>query len=580
MGTFLKPLCVALAGVALAASVACSRGATPSAPVASPVPSLEATVAASPTHRRPEETATAAAAYSTPTPSPTQAATSTATATPRPSPTRTATPPPPPTATPPPPTPTPPPTLMPTPRSTPRPTPAPLPDLRPHNQFGVGRPILLMGEDGSLIRGSPYQPGRRVSVSVINAGNAVAYGVTYKLLIDGVEVGKRWVDSGLLPGQTASARLDLDTAVLKYKVRPGLREFKLVAETPMTELSKGNNSYSAWIELVAFRQPTPRRAPQSDLEELIQKAVPTAVDKIKWYTDRDSPELMSMAQELLKDADAPIPWGRTRLAILPFDVYNHMHAQRFAKNAEERAQILEELRRNPLSGYGFSISGPPPLIKIGPARSISIEIDFATGSGFQYVFLKEGILPQTLPTLIRELGGVNHRVVNSPGYAKMLNVDPKEGCRELSLDIFEAYVQQLLIERYGWAGLTNISHLSSPPGLPTARLPPTNLSGHSCLWAMAAEGGYPHGNAPSQFWLNKYFELVRMEDPTPRILEIGSKVKQLDLPYGKNLAQLRLSDKEPTPLSAGLKKKFDPFNQYPELTFDNVIASQPAIYSP
>ncbi len=80
----LRPLYFGLAGLALAASVACSAGATPTPtlPTSTPTLTLEAIATATLTRRIEEPTPTPTQQYNTPTPTPTAVATPTATAAP------------------------------------------------------------------------------------------------------------------------------------------------------------------------------------------------------------------------------------------------------------------------------------------------------------------------------------------------------------------------------------------------------------------------------------------------------------------------------------------------------------------
>ncbi|GEM_PF-3480171 len=430
-----------------------------------------------------------------------------------------------------------------------------LPDLKPHTPQGWDAPIKFISSEGSLLQsGVPFQPGRSVVATVINSGTRTAVNVPLSLLIDGTLVYTAVLPQ-VLPGRFLTAAVPLDDAVVRYKLKSGRHVFQLIVDpqNDIEELDNTNNSYSADIDVAVARAPVARREPQSPAEAKIQKMF----DEYTWISGSNIDEVVEIAKEVLKDI--PIDWSIVRVNALPFDEFNVRYGQIAGRTPEEKIRAQQSVAATPLTGYAF----------------------FQGSNLQQSIVVREGLLAQVLPFVLREIGGGYYIRTNPQGLMRSSAIPTQE----FVVDIAEAYGLQVLKEKFGWDGLARVSHLIRPDVESTVAsyVNSDELLGVSVRipWLIAAESGHPDGRVPSDVLLRTFLNFVSMSDPGPYINSVVARSQAMD--RGRVIAAIesRVVDKELTIIPEPVRQRLDPGRKYGnELSLDLVLINQLSFYRP
>ncbi|MBI4330545.1 MAG: hypothetical protein HY673_04625 [Chloroflexi bacterium] len=432
-----------------------------------------------------------------------------------------------------------------------------LPDLKPGMLNGWQTPVVLLdSKAGLLSTGTPFAPGRQVGLAITNSGTKAAGEVAYWLLIDNGLVFTASVPQ-LLPGQTVSAILGLDELVNLYRLEPGPHRFTVVVDPKITveELDESNNVFSAEFDIAVARPPV-RSAPASSPAGL---RIQQMFEGYRWITDDNLPELLAVAREVFKDL--PIDWYGMSVKVLPFNEFNKLYGEA-GRTPGEKAALVRAAENNSLYGFGFAFvnrTSRQPGNTPGVQSSIT---------------LREGILVQVLPLLLRELGGTYSYQRNFETASRMRG----SLSREFDLDLLQAYGTSILVEKFGWGGLTDVSYLTDLSWVSSslkASDPVENLSAGltiRTLWAAAIEAGYPEGRVPSSVWLKLYEGLVRAADPATHINSLVRKAQALDRDAIARTIGARVVNRPPAVIRGAIRQKIDPQGRHGDyLTLDDVI---------
>ena len=455
-------------------------------------------------------------------------------------------------------TPTPKPTKAPTvaptpPLSTPIPTvkPTPLPfasDLAPHTPTGWTGPVTLFENDGTLLTNSTdYKQGREVGYSLTNTGNKTARDFNVALYVNG-ERSKIIPVEELKPGNSITGKVSLDELIIRHKLKStDQNTFGIYVdfENKIPELDKDEeaNTYTTeGIQIKVAKDPTPRREPESAKEAEIQ----TAFDNFTWYTQANVSELTAIAKEVLKDV--PLDWSKVKVSILPVEEFNQSYDDVFG---DARGAPKESLR-----GFGY-LTGTTAL---------------------QEVYLREGIISQTLPSLIRELGSAPYAQTNINGLISAASVNGASGGTELDQALLESYGLSVLNEKFNWSSLTAASIYAGNDTTILRTITDSGMRGMEVrsLWALANREGYENGKVPSDVWLRLYTDLIQMPDPTAYLLELGTEANNLETASVSDIIKSNIFvDKEETILPKDIQRKLDPNNIFSDsLSLDRITINQ------
>ena len=408
-----------------------------------------------------------------------------------------------------------------------------LPDLTYGTPEGMPAPIYFKW--GTEINDS------EVVFGVKNSGSESAYDIPVKLTVSNNDYSL--IIPEVSAGSTEPAAISLERLV-EGGLHPGKHNFKISIdpENLTREIRETNNSYSASV--VIARSAVPRREPQSEIEAKIQESF----DNYTWYTQQNIGELIEIAKEVLKDV--PINWSSIDVTVLPFNQFYTMYSEVFIYPPEELTKLIEN---DYLRGYGFTIG---------------------ILSTTQQVFLREGILLQVLPALIRELGEVYYGQTNRSGWLNGVPVN----AHQLAESLFECYGLSVLQERFGLDALTNASCLANKwrPISHTLDWDTAAAINSRRLWTVVNNEGYLEGNIPSDVLFKLYNRLMSMPSPTQYVTSLDEQAKDLDKEQIHQFIEWRLFvDKELTPIPEDLKEKLDPNNQLgADLTLDRLLISQ------
>lgn len=415
---------------------------------------------------------------------------------------------------------------------------------------GWNDPIVLLNNKGEVLNsGVPFHPGRYVGFALANSSGRGASNFNYSLKFDGKDIYSQSVQK-MLSGEAEIKTIGLDEVVYNNRLRSGRHTIELVVRPlkPGGAPDKSGKSFSVDMDLAVARAPALRKAPQFPAAASIQDLA----DNYTWITSSNINEVVAIAKEVLRDV--PLNWSGINFTVLPFGEYNAKHGEVLGNTAGEKSQITEQVANYFLGGAGFHY--------------------FPTSSHQRsHVVLREGLLVQVLPVLIREAGGI-YSVQHTYGkknyewvFKERASYSP-----EFDLAILMAYGIRILEERYDWNYITNVSYLNlrDPVG------PGYLQTGETWdLWAAATNAGYSEGNIPSDFWLKLHTEILRMADPTIYINSVVASGKALDREKIARLVESRVVDQEPKMISGSVGKKIDPGNKYGNsLSLDQVIVSQ------
>ncbi len=476
------------------------------------------------------------------------------------------------------PVPTPAPTLSPTPPATPKLTPVPVPTVAP---LDVPRPDVApytpKGSSGPIRVGTPRQLGvnpafagdERLYVvygvqnlarrgSPVPSYPAEFYGSAFvadlELRIDGHVADKR--SFSLAPGGNIAFSTPLEDVVRKVLneegvfLAGGLHKFELVLGTanadfpPLAEQNTANNKASVNMPFQLAKPPVPMRQPQSEIERMIQDNAYT------WFGKGEEAVPFAIIKGIVQKETALnwINFAKIQFGILPYDEFNKAYA---------------------------AASGQTPKNRL---RAYALATGTTTS---QQISSREAPLVPLLLGGFREVGGAGHVMANNPGASKMLRLNRIENPFELSLAVFETYARKKLEEDYGLAGLVNISYLVNASTLYGNIMSSVVGLELRSLWAIAIDGGYPDGNAPSSFWFAEYNKIIQMSDPTSYIIPVGKKANALDTNRIKRILNERLVDKAPTPLPEDVRQKLDPNGTYGNsLSQDDLLTHEQQFAAP
>ncbi len=169
-------------------------------------------------------------------------------------------------------------------------------------------------------------------------------------------------------------------------------------------------------------------------------------------------------------------------------------------------------------GFGKKISWG--LKSVGIVRPVVVN---GVWTGQAEVIISEGILPQALPTLVREVSGAYYMIKNTSGYT----VGAKVGAHELLFQIAQWHACSWLAEN--GLPLQNISYEVNKLGLDIS-FTQTDLGGKliRAQWALSNNLGYPDGGVPSTVLLQQMMDIVGMPDPTNFAQQLYAKADKLD----------------------------------------------------
>lgn len=430
-----------------------------------------------------------------------------------------------------------------------------LPDLKPYALKGWNAPLVLMAGDGAILKsGQPYQKDRSVLFGITNAGTKTAASVSFWLMLDGKAVYMP-LEPQLLPGDIRLEKVSLDDLISVEKIRSGKRVLQVIIDpqNSIEELDKSNNIYTIEIEIAAARPPVPRRAPQSPIEAAIQQFF----DEYTWITNANIDRVVAIAREVFKEI--PVDWSTVKVSALPFAEFNSMYGETFGDTFAEKRRLTETAAASPLTGYSF----------------------FNGNSRRQSVVVREGLLVQVLPFILREVGASYYIRKNPRGIERASTVPNQE----LIVDLSELYGLQILREKYGWEGLTNVSYLVDDGAfsLLSALVNSSELVGTSVRipWALALDSEHPEGSVPSSTWLKLYLDLVNMSDPSDYVNSVVIRSRLVNRDRTTGVIESRLVDKEPAPIPESVRQKLDPENKYGAgLSFDFLLANQLSFFRP
>jgi hypothetical protein len=145
-------------------------------------------------------------------------------------------------------------------------------------------------------------------------------------------------------------------------------------------------------------------------------------------------------------------------------------------------------------------------------------------NGQAEVVVSEGILPQVMPNLVREISGAYYMIKNTSGW----NAGAKVGAHELFLHISEVYAYNWFAENGIFLG-GNISYETNKLAYDVYLESPDPFGNlNQCLWALSADLGYPDGGVPSSVLLQQMMDIVNMPDPTDFANKLLAEAEKLD----------------------------------------------------
>lgn len=432
---------------------------------------------------------------------------------------------------------------------------ADLPDFRPYTPQEWGAPLVLISSNGSVLKNNaPFQAGRSIGIGIINGGTKPSGNFSYALTIDDFFVHTP-AQLPLLQGDTRVENVPLDEIIKTYNLKSGKHTFQLVIDPQNTieELDESNNRYSVDIEIAVARPPVPRRVPQSPAEIKIQRMF----DEYTWISAANIDEVVAIAKEVFKEV--PVDWSIVKVSALPFAEFNSRYGETFGATLEEKIRLTQTVASSPLTGYTF----------------------FQGDNRQQTIVVREGLVLQILPFIFREIGGGYYISRNPQGLMRASAIPTQE----LVVDLSELYGLQVLRERFGWDGLTNVSYLvhEDAKRMVNSLVNSNQLLGVSVRipWLIALESGYPTGAVPSDIWLRKFFQFVNMSDPTDYINSIVASSQAIDRNLIISTIESRVVDKELTTIPETVRQKLDSMGRHgKDLSLDLVLISQLSFFRP
>ncbi len=145
-------------------------------------------------------------------------------------------------------------------------------------------------------------------------------------------------------------------------------------------------------------------------------------------------------------------------------------------------------------------------------------------TGQAEVVVSEGILPQTLPSLVRETSVAYYMPKNTSGY----DAGGKVGANELFANISEWHGYRWFAENGIILG-GNISYETNKLAFDGYfKITDVWAKGIQSLWALSADLGYPDGGVPSSVLLQQMIDIVNMPDPTDFANKLYAEADKLD----------------------------------------------------
>lgn len=302
----------------------------------------------------------------------------------------------------------------------------------------------------------------------------------------------------------------------------------------------GNNNKSDTYKSLIAPAPIERRASQSNTEKMIQDSI----DKSTWYTDSNKGELLTIAKEVLKDAN--IIWSTLSLEIDTSSKIKDTYANTFGKTDAEKQLLRQAFDRYILPGVGFW---------------------YGTNVNSN-IIIREGTLMQVLPILMEEIGDASYFYINYGAYYN----GSKVYSPYLAGSLMEAYGIRVMRDRYGLSGLINISAYLN--AVPHASLTGTSSSSVNLrrMWAIVADAGYPNGDIPADKLLRAYMTFTQKMDPVSYAADLDKKGDLLDKGAIENIIRWRLANKDLTMLPVDIAQKID--SSATNISLDVLIANQ------
>jgi len=419
----------------------------------------------------------------------------------------------------------------------------------PLQEKGWNDAIVLLDDTGNVLSsGVPFQPGRHVGFALANTGPRSAENVFYRLGFDGRDIYSQSVPQ-MQPGEARVSTVNLDEVVHSNGVRSGRHRIELTvdpAKPAGTRVGSGS-SFALDVDLAVARSPASRRAAQSPAEQAIQEMSGNST----WISSRNIAEVVAIAKEVL--GNIPLDWSGMDFSVLPFNEYNARHGEVIGKTAAEKRRLAEQLEEYSLGGAGFHY--------------------FPSSHQRAHVILREGLLVQVLPIILREVGGIYaiQRTYGQKDY-EWVFIGRASSSPEFDLAVFMAYGVRVLVEKFGWGYVTNVSYLnlrdSGGPGYLRA--------GETWdLWTAATDAGYAEGDVPSSFWLKLHTDILNMKNPAGYIDSVAARGQALDRERVARIVESRAVDKEHTIVPDTIRRKLDAAGRYSEtLSLDRVLVNQ------
>ena len=318
--------------------------------------------------------------------------------------------------------------------------------------------------------------------------------------------------------------------------RPGKYTIKVIVDPTNAVLESKETNNTTLSDIVIAKAPVPEKA----------------YDYTKVYTASNQSELIQMALDgpLKPLVDAGLDMNKVIVKILPIAEANAEYEKTFSKKISWGLRSVPFVR---------------PVVVNG------------VWTGQAEVIISEGILPQAMPTLVREISAAYYALKNTSGYG----VGVKVGANELLAYIAQWYACSWFAENGIILG-GNISYETNKLTLDYVLQNTTDMMAKRLrsLWALSARLGYPDGGVPSSVLLQLMMDIVNMPDPTDFANKLYAEADKLDgnmlvsKAYWNAMVEPKNTQPRILPAGVGSVISSPPIPANVVLTLGDVIAAQ------
>jgi hypothetical protein len=390
-----------------------------------------------------------------------------------------------------------------------------LPDLKPY---------LVDGKSAVTVDTSSTDYKKfLIKAGLSNAGKATAENATLTLYNSGTTI-YTWSVSLLKAGENRVLQATIEDILKQKQISAGQYTFSTSsAVVGGGKESDSNNNWSDTYFAMLGAPPVAARDSQSAMEKKIQDSIKNNT----WYTATNRADFVTILKDILKDAN--ISWNTFSMEIWPADKYADLYANTFGTSDFEKLSLKNSKLNNKLADIGFLYGN----------------------TGAVNICVREGTLMQMLPAVLFQLGIVDYAQINYTGYSTSSDVYGQS----YSGYLMQAYGIRVMKERYGLAGLINIS-----ASINTIQYPSLTGTGSSSinlrrLWALAIAEGYPDGDMTADKILKAYFKFTSAGSPATFLADYDNKADAMDKKAVETILQWRRVNKNITPLTGDVSSK-------------------------